>query len=66
MILITEKANQINGIFSRKILIAPFTIFDSRKSEWLNRTRVWKSLGIKSEVGRGNNLTFQKVFAPRP
>lgn len=55
-----RKSESNNGILAEKFLIAPFTIFDSRKSEWLNRTRAWKSLGIKSEVGRGNNLTFSE------
>lgn len=37
-------------------LIPPFSTFDARQGYWQDRKREWLSLGIKSEVGRGENL----------
>lgn len=34
----------------------PFSILDTRQGYWQDRKAQWKSLGIKSEVGRGENL----------
>lgn len=34
----------------------PFSIFDARSGAWQARKSAWLSLGIKSEVGRGENL----------
>ena len=36
-----------------EFIINPFSILDSAGGDWQNRKNRWKSLGIKSEVGRG-------------
>ena len=36
--------------------IPPFSIFDTRKGYWIDRRNEWKSLGIKSELGRYEGL----------
>lgn len=41
-----------------KFLIPPFSVFDTKQGYWQDRKRLWKSLGIKSEIGRGDNSTF--------
>ena len=43
-----------------KFIIPPFSVFDTKQGYWQDRKRLWKSIGIKSEIGRGNNLTFGK------
>lgn len=43
-----------------KFLIPPFSILDTRQGYWQNRKRLWLSLGIKSELGRSDNLTYTK------
>ncbi|MFY0682878.1 MAG: ParB N-terminal domain-containing protein [Thalassovita sp.] len=35
--------------------IAPFSVLNAREGWWQNRKRAWLSLGIKSELGRGEN-----------
>ena len=45
----------------RKYIIPPFSIFDTASGDWQNRKNKWKSLGIKSEVGRGNNNSNQRM-----
>ena len=47
-----------NSILQKKFLIPPFSVFDTKQDYWLNRRRQWLDLGIKSELGRGDNLTF--------
>jgi hypothetical protein len=39
-----------------KFLVPPFTVLDARQGYWQDRKRAWLSLGIQSEVGRGDNL----------
>lgn len=41
-----------------RFIIPPFSILDTRQGYWLNRRRHWIALGIKSEIGRGDNLTW--------
>lgn len=45
-----------SGSLATEFLIPPFTILNAREGWWMDRKRAWLSLGIKSEVGRGENL----------
>jgi hypothetical protein len=49
----TEKAN---GSLADRFGIAPFSVLNAREGWWQDRKRAWLSLGIRSEVGRGENL----------
>jgi ParB-like chromosome segregation protein Spo0J len=40
---------------SERFLIPPFSILDARAAAWQERKGAWKRLGIKSEIGRGND-----------
>jgi len=39
-----------------KFGIPPFSVLNAREGWWQNRKRAWLALGIKSELGRGENL----------
>ena len=39
-------------------IVFPSSVLDTRKGPWQERKRMWKSLGIKSEVGRNENLAY--------
>lgn len=41
-----------NLILAEKYLEPPFSILDAKSQRWQERKRIWKNLGIKSEVGR--------------
>lgn len=41
-----------------RFLEPPFTVLDRRGGAWQDRDRKWKALGIQSEVGRDEGLTF--------
>lgn len=39
-------------------LIPPFTILDARQGYWQERKKDWLAIGLKSEIGRSDNLTY--------
>tara|TARA_R110002020_G_scaffold74463_5_gene190462 strand:- start:877 stop:2229 length:1353 start_codon:yes stop_codon:yes gene_type:complete len=45
-----------NNKLADKFLIPPFTVFNAREGWWQDRKQFWLSLGIKSELGRGDNI----------
>lgn len=40
----------------QKFIVPPFSVLDTRQGYWQERKRAWVSLGIESEIGRGENL----------
>ena len=42
-----------------KFIIPPFSVLDTRQGYWQERRRLWLALGIQSELGRGEELTYQ-------
>lgn len=44
------------GSLTERFIVPPFSIFDTRQGYWQERKRKWKSLGIKSDVGRDDTL----------
>ena len=54
------KENSIDSKLTDTFVVAPFSILDTRQGNWLERDKMWKSIGIKSEIGREDNLTFAK------
>jgi len=38
-----------------KFIVPPFSVLDTRQGYWQERKRLWLSLGIQSEIGRGAN-----------
>lgn len=41
-----------------KFIVGPFSILDRRQGEWRTRKDKWLGLGIRSEVGRADNLAY--------
>lgn len=46
------------GPVSEKFLFPPFSVLDTKQGEWQERRRAWLKIGLKSEVGRAGDLTF--------
>jgi DNA modification methylase len=46
-----------NGNLADRFLISPFSVLNAREGWWQNRKHAWISLGINSEVGRGEEET---------
>lgn len=49
------------GSLVQKYVIPPFSVFDTRQGYWGERRAAWMSLGIESEVGRKEELTYRKL-----
>ncbi len=49
-----SKSGNMNKIFG----FSPFTVFNAREGRWQSRKKEWLSNGIKSEEGRGVDLTY--------
>jgi tRNA G10 N-methylase Trm11 len=45
-------------------IIPPFSVLNTRTKEWQERRQQWIDLGIKSELGRDESLTFAKSAQP--
>lgn len=43
------------GSLAERFLIPPFSVFNAREGWWQDRKRAWLGIGIKSELGRGEN-----------
>jgi DNA modification methylase len=55
----------------QRFIVAPFSVMDARAGVWAERKRAWRDLGIKSEIGRGNDgdktesgLTYARSSQP--
>lgn len=47
-----------SGPVAERFLFSPFTVLDAKAGDWQERKRAWMAVGLKSEVGRGDNLAF--------
>jgi ParB-like chromosome segregation protein Spo0J len=56
------------GDLREKFILPPFSVLDARSGWWQERKRAWLALGIKSEIGRGDNaLRYSKtILEPDP
>lgn len=47
------------GSLAERFLIPPFSVFNAREGWWQDRKRAWLALGIKSELGRADAMTWR-------
>lgn len=45
-----------NATLAERFGIVPFSVLNAREGWWQDRKRAWLSLGIRSDLGRGDNL----------
>lgn len=48
-------------ILRDKFIEPPFSVLDTKSGNWQRRKRLWKELGIESEVGRKDNLIGDSI-----
>lgn len=46
------------GSLAERFVVPPVSVLDARQGYWRERKRSWLSMGIQSELGRGDELTF--------
>jgi hypothetical protein len=50
--------------FKDRFIVSPFSVLNAREGAWQDRKNAWLQLGIKSELGRGENaLKFSKTVS---
>lgn len=45
-----------NPILRAKFIEPPFSVLDTKSGNWQNRKKLWKNIGIKSEIGRSSSV----------
>ena len=58
MALIQVKPSIPSNLLKDRFIVPPFSVLDTKQGYWRERVNMWKSIGIKSELGRGDNLTY--------
>jgi hypothetical protein len=61
--LFGDAAPRPGGILARRFVTPPLSVLDRRQGPWQQRKAAWLSLGIQSEIGRGESLTFNPSLA---
>lgn len=51
-------APSTKGNLADRFMIPPFTVLSAREGAWQDRKRTWLALGIQSELGRGEDITW--------
>ena len=57
---LTERPDTSTGSLTATFGAPPVTLLDSRQGYWQDRKRLWLSQGIRSELGRGEEPTFNQ------
>lgn len=52
----TEIDEVEHSSLNEQFVVPPFSILDTRQGYWQERKKAWKAIGIKSELGRQDNL----------
>ena len=58
--LFGEDSDYLADLFDRFIM-PPYTVLDRKQGSWMRRKKQWLALGIKSELGRGENLIWSPL-----
>lgn len=53
-----SKQHVPSNLLKDRFIVPPFSILDAEQGYWRQRKKNWLSLGIKSELGRGEKLLF--------
>ena len=53
-----KDAEIVHKTLAERFIVPPFSVLDARQGYWQDRKRAWLSLGIQSELGRGEAITW--------
>lgn len=64
----SEKSNdesaEVRASLAERFMVAPFSVLDARRGWWQERKRAWLAMGLRSEEGREEMLTFGQSSQP--
>jgi 16S rRNA G966 N2-methylase RsmD len=66
MTTVTIQEKSHGGVLSDKFGVPPFSVLDSKQGYWLDRKKEWNELGIKSDLGRIENINSLPNATNRP
>lgn len=53
-----DTVSEARKTLAERFIVPPFSVLDARQGYWQERKRAWIALGIQSELGRGECLTW--------
>jgi DNA modification methylase len=56
---------KVSVILREKFIEPPFSVLDTKNGNWQERKRQWLELGLKGELGRGDDITYNLAGTPR-
>lgn len=59
-----EDLEQAKETLAERFIVPPFSVLDAKQGYWSDRKRSWMALGIKSELGREDGLTYAVSSQP--
>ena len=59
--MIEERSGRLEQVF----VIPPISVLDVKSGRWKKRKKIWKSLGIESDLGRAENLLSLSALMKR-
>ena len=62
--VIAPDVEQAKRSLAERFGVPPFSVIDGRMGYWQERKRAWVALGLKSEIGREENLTLARSSQP--
>lgn len=57
-------SDEARATLAERFMVAPFTVLDARRGWWQERKRAWLAMGLRSEAGRDELLTFSQSSQP--
>jgi hypothetical protein len=66
MTTVTIQEKSHGRVLSDKFGVPPFSVLDSKQGYWLDRKKEWNELGIKSDLGRIENINSLPNATNRP
>lgn len=61
-----DEPRDLSGALAESFGVPPFSVLNAREGWWQTRKSAWISLGIRSELGRGENITIQGETLSEP
>lgn len=56
----------LKGSLADKFITSPFSVLNAKAGDWQNRKKLWLNKGLKSEVGRDENLLMMSLQVKYP
>lgn len=59
-----DTGNDKKNVLQKRFIVPPFSLLDTQQGYWKGRKKQWLDMGIMSEMGRSENLTYAATHQP--